>query len=357
MLLTRWAALLILAIPGLMRAAEPSLSDLIDRIEQTSRLQAPLAHIDTLISTAELLPVDKAYGRRRRELLDSAISLLGSVQDVESRYFYLNGAAQLLVIQDREEAEEICKRIPVRQSSRWRTDYRGRCWQRLVQADGNDPETLLRGLRTGAFQMPGALDLIAADPLHGGEILQAMMTAFPGRHAGPEDAALLDKASRLVAPFNLALAQEAARRLRDVPRPSPAAVEEDAESFTGDQRAEEAFRLADDLSLPPGVRSNRMARVLPLTYRMDNLARRLQLQGYLAAWFTAEGSTGLAAESSEALHQTLNTMCKDVDCLESVDAFVEFLAKQGIDPENLRVRHPSLLARLLLYELGVQLKR
>jgi len=325
------------------------LVDLLDRLEQTSRNQAPLAHIDTLISAAELLPREPA----RLHYLETAISLLGAIREEEPRYFYLAAAAHLLAAQDRDEAEQICLRIPTRQSVKWRTDYRGRCWQFLALQSKNRRATVLKGLQTGAFQIPAALDLINAAPEDGAEILQALMTSFPGPKAAPEDVALLDKALRIVAPFNLGLAREAAIRLRQAPPPPE--PEEPAEAPAPD-RAEELFKLADDLSLPPGERSTRLARVLDATPRMANYTRRLQLQTYLTAWFTAEGSTGTATKAAELLNTTL-AHCQGETCLESIDSLVDFIVKNRIDPENLRVRHPSLAARLLLRELRIQLER
>lgn len=353
------AALLVFLLSSTCRAARSDLDDLLDRLEQTSRNQSALAHIDTLLAAAELLPI-KTYGNRRRQFLDSALSLLPSVNEIEPRYLYFAADAHLLAPQDRQEAGEICLRIPPRQSRTWRADYRGRCWQYLVDADRGNRSTVLDGLRRGAFHIPSALDRIADNPFESTDILEAMMTAFPGRNASDEDAAMLDKAARLIAPYNLALAAEAARRLRDVPRPQQPEPKREKDSDhlpTADDRAEEAFRWADDLALPPGERSIRFTRVLDLTGRMDNLTRRLQIQAYLAAWFNAQGTTGLAAKAADMLNHTLDTRCTGVPCLEAIDPFVEYIVVQRIDPEMLHVRHPSLGARLLLYELRIQLER
>ena len=341
------AAVLLLLI-AIGRAS--SLEDLLDRLEQTSRNQAPLAHIDTLLSAAELLPV----GEPRLRYLETAVSLLGAIREEEPRYFYLAAAAHLLANQNRDEAEQICLRIPARQSVKWRTDYRGRCWQFLALQSKNRRATVLKGLQNGAFQIPAALDLINAAPVDGAEILQALMTSFPGPSAAPEDVALLDKALRIVAPFNLGLAREAAIRLRQAP-PPPSDPEAEIELPSTD-RAEEFFTEADDLSLPPGERSTRLLKALDATPRMKNYARRLQIQTYLTAWFTAEGATGAATKAADFLNATL-AQCQTEACLESIDTLVEFIAKNRIDPENLRVRHPSLAARLLLRELRVQLQR
>ncbi|MFN0105549.1 MAG: hypothetical protein ACKV2U_26115 [Bryobacteraceae bacterium] len=337
-------------IASALIAASSPLNDLLDRLEQTSRNQSPLAHIDTLISAAELLPSDEP----RLRLLETAVSLLGAIREEEPRYFYLSAAAHLLANQNRAEAEQICLRIPARQSPKWRTDYRGRCWQFLAQSSKNRRATVLKGLQTGAFQIPAALDLIAAAPYDGAEILQALMTSFPGRNAAPEDVFLLDKASRIIAPFNLGLAREAAIRLRQAPPPPEPA---EAPEPPAVDRAEELFAQADDLSLPPGERSTRLLKVLDVTPRMQNLTRRLQLQTYLTAWFTAEGATGTATKAADFLNATLATQCHGEACLESIDSLVDFIVQNRIDPENLRVRHPSLAARLLLRELRVHLAR
>jgi len=159
---------------------------------------------------------------------------------------------------------------------------------------------------------------------------------------------------RIVAPFNLGLAREAAIRLRQAP-PPPEPPEEDVEPPAAD-RAEELFTQADDLSLPPGERSTRLVRVLDATPRMKNFPRRLQLQAYLTAWFTAEGSTGTANRAADYLNASL-AQCAGETCLESIDSLVDFIVKNRIDPENLRVRHPSLAARLLLRELRLQMQR
>jgi hypothetical protein len=324
-------------------------SDLLERLEQTSRTQAPLAHIDTLLSAAEVLPLEEP----RLRLLGSAVSLLGSIREEEPRYFYLAAAAHLLARQDRDEAEQICLRIPARQSARWRADYRGRCWQFLVAQAKQRRATVMKGLQTGAFQIPEALVLIEAEPENGADILQLLMTSFPRRNAAPEDVALLDKAARLMAPFNLGLAREAALLLRQAPAaPEPEIEPEDAPAV---DRAEEFFRVADDLGLPPGERSTRLLKVLDATAGMKNYARRLQLQTYLTAWFTAEGATGTATKAMELLDASLG-LCKDETCLESIDELVEFIVKNRIDPENLRVRHASLAARLLLRELRIVLE-
>ncbi|MBI2687086.1 MAG: hypothetical protein HYX27_12285 [Acidobacteria bacterium] len=346
------AVLLLLALAGARGAAGSSLDDLLDRLEQTSRNQAPLAHIDTLISAAELLPP----GERRKYLLKAAVSLLGAIREEEPRYFYLAAAAHLIAKQDREEAESICLRIPPRQSPRWRADYRGRCWQFLALSAKNKRATVLKGLQTGAFQIPAALDLINAAPEDGGEILQALMTSFPGPKAAQEDVALLDKSLRSVAPFNLGLAREAALRLRTAPPPPPKPDREPEEPEQPD-RAEELFAVADDLSLPPGERSTLLVKVLDATPAMKSLTRRLQLQSYLTAWFTSEGATGTATKAADFLNNTLSRHCHGEGCLESVDGLVEFIVQNRIDPENLRVRHPSLAARLLLRELRIQLER
>jgi len=342
------AALLLFAMGSAINADGSSLDELLDRLERTSRNQSPLAHIDTLISAAELLPPEEP----RLRYLETAVSLLGAIREEEPRFFYLAATAHLLANQDRDEAEQICLRIPARQSVKWRTDYRGRCWQFLALSSKNRRATVLKGLQTGAFQIPAALDLINAAPEDGAEILQALMTSFPGSKAAPEDAALLDKALRIVAPFNLGLAREAAIRLRQAP--SPPDLEEAPEPPPPD-KAEELFTLADDLSLPPGERSTRLLKALDATPRMNNYARRLQLQTYLTAWFTAEGATGTATKAADFLNATL-AQCQSEACLESIDSLVDFIVKNRIDPENLRVRHPSLAARLLLRELRVQLR-
>jgi hypothetical protein len=214
--------------------------------------------------------------------------------------------------------------------------------------------TVVKGLQTGAFQIPAALELIAADPAAGGEILQLLMRSFPGRNAGPEDAELLDKATRAVAPFNLGMAREAAVLLRQAPAVEEPEVEEEAAVEV--DRAEELFKLADDLSLAPGERSTRLLKVLEATARMKNYVRKLQLQTYLTAWFTAEGATGTATKAMEMLNASLD-QCKGEQCLESMDELVEFIVKNRIDPENLRVRNASLEARLLLRELRMVLER
>jgi hypothetical protein len=324
--------------------------ELLERLERTSRTQAPLAHIDTLLSAAEVLPLEEA----RLRLLFSAVSLLGSIREEEPRYFYLAAAAHLLARQDRDEAEQICLRIPARQSARWRADYRGRCWQFLVAHSKQRRATVMKGLQTGAFQIPEALALIEADPENGADLLQLLMTSFPRRNAAPEDVALLDKASRVMAPLNLGLAREAALLLRQAPAPRPPDPEPDEAPAV--DRAEELFKATDDLGLPPGERSTRLLKVLDATPGMRDFSRRLQLQTYLTAWFTAEGATGTATKAMELLNATLG-QCKDETCLESIDELVEFIVKNRIDPENLRVRHPSLAARLLLRELRIQLER
>lgn len=345
------AGFFVIALVVPLHASKQNLHDLLERLEQTSRTQAPLAHIDTLLSAAELLPNSDA----RLQLLQSSVSLLGAVREEEPRNFYLAAAAHLLARQDRDEAEQICLRIPTRQSPRWRADYRGRCWQFLAESSSNRRATVLKGLQTGAFLIPAALDLINAAPEDGGEILQALMTSFPGPKAAPEDVLLLDKAARLVAPFNLGLAREAALRLRQAPPPpKPETKIEEPEQ---PDRAEELFAAADDLSLPPGERSTRLLKVLDQTPRMKNLARRLQLQTYLTVWFTAEGATGAANKAADQLNHTLASQCESEACLEQIDALVEFIVQNRIDPENLRVRHPSLAARLLLRELRIHLER
>lgn len=353
MLFSRPAALWLLALAGARIAAGSGLDELLDRLEQTSRTQAPLAHIDTLLSAAELLP----NSERRLELLQSAVSLLGGVANEDARYFYWSGAAHLLAAQDFGEAEQLCLRIPARQSPAWRADYRGRCWQFLAQRARDRRTVVLRGLQAGAFQIPAALELIAEDPAEGAEILQAMITAYPARLATVEDFALLDKASRLVAPFNLGLAREAAIRLRQSPAPRAPKPDEEPAAAAGPERAEELFAYADDLSLPPGERSTRLLKTLDATPRMKNIGRRLQLQAYLTAWFTAEGATGTATKAAELLHTTLEQFCPDEKTLPEIDALVDFLVENRIDPENLRVRHPSLGARLLLRELRLAAAR
>jgi hypothetical protein len=351
MLFSRPAALWLLALAGARIAAGSGLDELLDRLEQTSRTQAPLAHIDTLLSAAELLP----NSERRLELLQSAVSLLGGVANEDARYFYWSAAAHLLAAQDFGEAEQLCLRIPARQSAAWRADYRGRCWQFLAQRAAqraSDRRTVvLRGLQAGAFHIPAAVELIAGDPAEGAEILQAMITAYPARLATVEDFALLDKASRLVAPFNLGLAREAAIRLRQSPAPRAPKADDEPAATAGPERAEELFSYADDLSLPPGERSTRLLKALDATPRMKNTGRRLQLQAYLTAWFTAEGATGTATKAAELLHTTLEQFCPDEKTLPEIDGLVDFLAENRIDPENLRVRHPALGARLLLREL------
>jgi hypothetical protein len=324
--------------------------EVLERLERVSRGQATLAHVDTLISAAEILP----RGEARLRLLETSVSLLGAVREEEPRYFYLAGAAQLMASQDMAGAEQICLQIPVRQSARWRADYRGRCWQFLLGQTRDRRAAVMKGLQTGAFQIPAAVDLIVANPAAGGEILQLLMRSFPGRNAGPEDAALLDKATRAVAPFDLGLAREAAMLLRQAPAAAEPEREEPLEVEV--DRAEELFRLADDLSLAPGERSTRLLRVLEATGRMRNYDRKLQLQTYLTAWFTAEGATGTATKAMELLHASLE-QCKGETCLESMDELVEFIVKNRIDPENLRVRNASLEARLLLHELRVVMER
>lgn len=340
-----------LALASAIGAAGSPLGDLLDRLEQSSRNQVPLAHIDTLLSAAEVLPP----GEARLRLIQASVSLLGAIREEEPKYFYLAAAAHMMARQDRDEAEQICLRIPPRQTPAWRADYRGRCWQFLAESSPNRRETVMKGLQTGAFQIPAALELIAKDPPNGSEILQALMTSFPGAKAAPEDVLLLDKASRAVAPFNLGLAREAALRLRLAP-PPPKPPSDPVEPDEPD-RAEELFAAADDLGLPPGERSTRLLKVLDQTPRMKHLTRQLQLQAYLTAWFTAEGATGTATKAADFLNATLTTRCKGETCLESIDSLVEFIVENRIDPENLRVRHPSLEARLLLRELRLQVER
>lgn len=343
----------ILLLTGAAITAGPALDALLDRLEETSRTQPLAAHIDTLLSAAELLP----DGGRRRQMIESSISLLGGVIDEDVRYFYWSASAHLLASQDAEAAEQICLQIPARSSWRWRADYRGRCWQFLAVRAEDQRAVVLRGLRSGAFQIPAALEQIALDPPEGAEILQAMITAYPARFASAEDGVLLDKAARLVAPFNLSLAQEAAQRMRRYPPAAPPEkpeIDEDIQAEAG--RAEKRFAAADDLGLPPGVRSNRLLGVLEATPSMTDIARRLQIQAYLAAWFHREGASGTATKAVDLLDATLQKHCRDERSLPDIDALVDFLVENRIDPDLLRVRHASFAARLLLRELRNQVE-
>jgi len=346
------AALWLLASAGAHSAAVTVLDGLAERLEEVSRGQTPLAHIDTLIAAAELLPPEDT----RLHLLETAVTLLSAVRAEEPRYFYLAAAAKLLAPIDRVEAERICLRIPPRATPEWRDDYRGRCWEFVAKSARDKRATVLKGLHTGAFHIPAALEMIQTAPADGSEILQAMMTSFPGANASVEDVAMMEKAYRAVAPYNLGLAIEAALRLDLVPPPPKPAPAPPKEPERPD-RAEELLGLIEQANLPPGEKSTHLVRVLELTPRMKNLTRRLQLQTQLATRFAAEGATGAATKALELLHSSLGARCGEEACLESVDALVEYIATNGIDPENLRVRDASLRARLLLRELRVQARR
>ena len=319
---------------------------LLDQLEETSRAQRPLDHIDTLLSAAELLPESD----RRLELLESAVTLLAAIPDEEPRSLYLAGAANLLARQDWVEAERICLRLPARQSPRWRADYRGRCWQFLAAQSRDRRATVLKGLQTGAFHIPLALDLIAAQPADGAEILQALMTSYPGKRAAWADAELLDRAARLVAPFNLGLAHEAALLLRHAParppKPEPSPDDAAPDPLT-------PYQLVDQLGLPPGERLNRMARVLDSTPGMKDYPWRLQVQALLAARFSAEGAAGLAVKAADMLDASL-TACAGESCLDVLDNLAEFIRGNAL---SLQPRHPGLRARLLLRDLRVLIRK
>ena len=317
---------------------------LLDQLEETSRAQRPLDHIDTLLSAADLLPESD----RRLELLESAVTLLAVVPEDEPRYLYLAGAANLLARQDWVEAERICLRLPARQSARWRADYRGRCWQFLATQSRDRRATVLKGLQTGAFHIPMAVELIAARPEDGAEILQALMTSYPGKRAAWADADLLDRAARLVAPFNLGLAHEAALLLRHGPArpPKPEPPPDAPDPLT-------PYQLVDQLGLPPGERLNRMVRVLDSTPGMKDYPWRLQVQALLAARFSAEGAAGLAVKAADMLDASL-AACAGESCLDALDNLAEFIRGNGL---ALQPRHAGLRARLLLRDLRVLIRK
>lgn len=346
------AALWLLASAGAPSAAVSSLEGLAERLEEVSRGQTPLAHIDTLLAAADVLPPEDT----RLHLVETAVTLLSAVRAEEPRYYYLATAARLLAPIDRVEAERICLRLPPRATPDWRDDYRGRCWEHVAKSARDRRGTVLKGLHTGAFHIPAALEMIQAAPADGAEILQAMMTSFPGANASVDDVAMMEKAYRTVAPFNLGLAIEAALRLDQAPPPPKPAPAPPKEPERPD-RAEELLRLIEQSNLPPAEKSTHLVRVLELTQRTKDLTRRLQMQTQLAARFAAEGATGAATKALDLLHASLGARCDGEACLESVDALVDYIAANGIQPADLRVRDASLAARLLLRELREQAKR
>lgn len=320
-------------------AASALVLALLQQIEEASFAEPPVFQVSTLLSATELLPPDR-YPDERFGLIQSAVRANAAIRDPRSRYVFLTNAATLLAAQDREEARRFCREIPAEAASR--------CWSRV------DP---LEGLRAAVFPGREVLELVTANP----ELLGPLLAAFPDKPS-KEQAHVLREAAKLAAPHNAALAAEALETLRRAAIAEDRTPPEKKKDIPVSAEIREKMDRADNEALPASEKSALYRAVLDASGSIDGLEDRLAHQGFIAAWFAGNGEESTAALAAAMLQKTFAEACRCEDaqcdsiegragCSDNIDTFVEYLAEQKIDPAALRIRHPSLAARVLVRKL------
>ncbi len=295
----------------MMLAAAITVVALLEQIERASHAEPPVFQVETLLMTAERLPVEK-YGSERREFLVAARRVSAAVRDEASRAVFQIGAARLMAMQDKEEAAQWCREMT--------GEAAVRCW---------GPVDALEGAR-------------ALQALEKRDELQA--AARDAVAAGDEKAAeaVLGKWQKQAKPL-------VEQKKKEKPKPVGRAVKERMDRIDEDDTTDVE-------------RSRLLREVMDLSETIEDVSERLVHEGVIAAWFAEHREEATAALAAAKLHRTFADVCQCEDgqcdsiagraeCSENIDYFVEYLAERKVDPAALRIRHPSLAARALLQQL------
>ena len=274
---------------------------LLQQIEEASHAEPPIFQVETLLSTAALLPA----GPERRAILDAALRANAAVRDTESRAALQTAVVRLLAKQDAPTAARLCRELEGAPAVR--------CW---ILVDERE-----------AVRRLSYIDEWHAEA-------SVVLTSGAGARG------LLEKWEKKQRP--------PASPKKNQPGPN-------AEITRKMDRVER-----DDVA--DTEKSRLLREVLEASGAIEDIAERLMHQGFITAWFAAHGEEGTAALAAVKLHKTFAEACRCEDgqcdsiagraeCSENIDFFVEYLAEQKIDPVVLRIRHPSLAARALVVQL------
>jgi hypothetical protein len=275
---------------------------LLDRIEQASHAEPPVFQIATLIETARLLPV-KPFGDRRREFLEQARRISAAIRHEPSRAVFQIETAHLLHPQDPAEAARWCRQL--------RAEAAARCWEPI------DPVEAVRALRAVETDAEAA-------------------------------AAILKEWKKTAKPL-----VEQQRKEPKSPGVSEAIRTREARTERDDATDAEKSRLYRE--------------ILELTETIENITERLTYEAAIAVWFAEHGEEAAGMLAADKLHRTFAHVCQCEDglcdsiagraeCSENIDFFVEYLADKKVDHAALRIRHPSVAARALVFQLKETLK-
>ncbi len=275
---------------------------LLERIEQASHAEPPVFQIATLIESARVLPI-KDFGPRRREFLEQARRISAAVTHEPSRAVFQIETAHLMKMQDPDEAARWCRQL--------RGEAAARCWEPL---DAIEAVRALRGVETDAEAAAAILK-------------DWKKTAKP----------LVDQ------------------QRKEAKKPG----------------VSEAIRVrenrADRDDVSDAEKSRLYREILEMSESIENITERLTYEAAIAVWFAEHGEEAAGMLAADKLHRTFAHICQCEDglcdsiagraeCSENIDFFVEYLAEKKVDPAALRIRHPSVAARALVFQLKETLK-
>lgn len=302
----------------MMLAAAALVAGLLQQIEEASHAEPPVFQVETLLGTARLLAGEDHAGERRG-MIQAAVRAMAAVRDEESRQLFLTEAAFLLAPQDRAEARRLC----------------------------------------GEARLPGAIKCwLVIDPLAG-----LRLASYPKDYSEAETQFRM-AASQVLAEQDSKRAAEMLEKLEKQQREAPVVKPK----LPGASPAIKAKMDRADRDDVADVEKSRLLReVLEESGSIEDVTDRMMHQAVITAWFAANREEGTATLAAAMLHETFAAACRcedgqcdsvagRADCSENIDTFVEYLAENQIDPAVLRIRHPSLAARVLVHQLKEMLK-
>jgi len=291
---------------------------LLQQIEEASHAEPPVFQVETLLNTAGLLPA-KDYAEQRSDFIKSALRITAAIRDQSSRDIFKAHAAHLLFAHDRPEAVRICREISGRQAIS--------CWSIV------DP---LEGLRS---------------------------IAYP-KDRTEEEAKFLLEASTVLAAKDSTRAKEMLDKVQKQAEKKPAPKVKRKEAGPA---IKAKMDRADRDEISDLERSLLFREVLEVSDTIEDFTDRMLHEGAIAVWFATKREEATASLTAAKLHKTFAEACKRedaqcdsiegrADCSDNIDIFVQYMAEQKVDPAALRIRHPSLAARALVYKLKERFK-
>ncbi|MBN9659490.1 MAG: hypothetical protein J0H49_15005 [Acidobacteria bacterium] len=386
---------LLVVLTGFAAQAQPDpLQGLLEHIQAIAVSEPPVLGIDTQIRTAKAIA-----GKRpetAKEWLRAASSRSLSLADLHTRGDFLTAIAELFVVLDAAEAEQICALLPLRAAGE-KEDPLARCYHKLFspQRSWEEEKALVRrALSAGAFRAPAIQDhLDRALKQHAEEIaaeFSQVLEGFPSSDASLEERRYLQSMARQVEKQVPGLAVRAMKLAAESPRNAPKEAKDD----TGKKKE-------DDFEPPAGLASSELVSIarnqrpvihaamlidlidkdkemglpqrmalayeaLEQTPKIEAGDERLVCQSMLTRRLYEFGDRAKAAVAAQMLAESFEKIydCETAACVsyrsetspgEAINDFAEYLRENKIRPEELGLRHKSLEARLLILDLYTSL--